>query len=123
MFCGAALATCKVDVAAFTKICERVRLLASRAKSVSRMALSAALTFSRATFSELIVEPTTFFWKELRWVALSVPAYGAAFTLLGALAKRPVNAAITFIFGAYFATFSRIFAAAPTKQNCRFSSR
>ena len=36
-------------------------------------------------------------WKELSWVALSVPAYGAAFTLIGAIAWRPINLSVGFV--------------------------
>ena len=34
----------------------------------------------------------------LVWIALSVPAYGAAFTFLGALARKPLNVAAAFVF-------------------------
>lgn len=35
---------------------------------------------------------------ELLWMALAVPAYGAAFTLVGVIARRPVNVAAAFVF-------------------------
>src|SRR6185436_7918272 len=54
---GLAFAWASTVVAAWARICARVRLAVSDAKSVSRMALSAAETFSRATSRLLIVEP------------------------------------------------------------------
>ena len=61
---GVLLAMANVLVAALTRICDRVRFAVSSAKSVSRIVLSAAVTFSNATFNELIVDPTTTDWNE-----------------------------------------------------------
>ncbi len=54
-FCGWEFASCRTDVEALTRIWARVRFEVSTAKSASRMALSAAVVFSRATCSELTV--------------------------------------------------------------------
>jgi len=58
--CGAALASLSTMLADCTKICARVRVLVSSAKSASRMKLSAAVTFSYWIFSELAVVLSVF---------------------------------------------------------------
>src|SRR5437660_5002711 len=55
--CGEAFACAKTVLADCARIWLRVRFAVSAAKSVSRIALSAALAFSYATPSELIVLP------------------------------------------------------------------
>ena len=61
--CGAALACDNTVVADCDRICARVRFAVSAAKSVSVIALSAALAFSNATPSEPIVLPRVYFGK------------------------------------------------------------
>src|SRR3954462_7999855 len=61
--CGWAFACASTVVAAWARICERVRFAVSSAKSVSRIALSAADAFSNATPRLFTVEPIVNFWN------------------------------------------------------------